>query len=92
MARRRLLGDDLRARHLEPPADEREIARHFMLTRDDLLAIASKRTNPNRLGYALLLLYLRCPGRVLEAGEIPPDAVLAYVVHQLGIPARAFND
>jgi hypothetical protein len=92
MARRRLLGDDLWARHLEPPADEREIARHFTLTRDDLLAIASKRTNPNRLGYALLLLYLRCPGRVLEAGEIPPDAVLAYVARQLDIPARAFDD
>jgi hypothetical protein len=92
MARRRLLGDDLWARHLEPPADEREIARHFTLTRDDLLAVASKRTNPTRLGYALLLLYLRCPGRVLEAGEIPPDAVLAYVARQLGIPARAFDD
>src|SRR3954469_7958369 len=92
MARRRLLGDDLWARHLEPPADEREIARHFTLTRDDLLAIASKRTTPNRLGYALLLLYLRCPGRVLEAGEIPPDAVLAYVARQLNIPARAFDD
>jgi TnpA family transposase len=92
MARRRLLGDDLWARHLEPPADEREIARHFTLTRDDLLAIASKRTNPNRLGYALLLLHLRCPGRVLEAGEIPPDAVLAYVARQLDIPARAFDD
>lgn len=83
MARRRLLGDDLWARHLEPPADEREIARHFTLTRDDLLAIASKRTNPTRLGYALLLLYLRCPGRVLEAGEIPPDAVLTYVAANL---------
>jgi hypothetical protein len=47
MARRRLLGDDLWARHLEPPADEREIARHFTLTRDDLLAVASKRTNEN---------------------------------------------
>jgi hypothetical protein len=66
MARRRLLGDDLWARHLEPPADEREIARHFTLTRDDLLAIASKRTNPTRLGYALLLLYLRCPVSMLN--------------------------
>ena len=29
---------------------------------------------------------------MLEAGEIPPDAVLAYVARQLGIPARAFDD
>lgn len=92
MARRRLLGDDLWARHLEPPTDEREIARHFTLTRDDLLAIASKRTAATRLGFALLLLYLRCPGRVLEVGEVPPDVVLTFVARQLGITARVFDD
>ncbi|MGE5602591.1 MAG: DUF4158 domain-containing protein [Nitrososphaerales archaeon] len=57
MARRRLLGDDLWARHLEPPADERAIARQFALSRDDLELIATKRTDATRLGYALLLLY-----------------------------------
>jgi hypothetical protein len=89
---RRLLGDDLWARYLEPPTDEREIARHFTLTRDDLLAIASKRTDATRLGFALLLLYLRCPGRVLEVGEVPPDVVLAFVARQLGVTARVFDD
>ena len=92
MARRRLLGDDLWARHLEPPVDEREIARHFTLSRDDLLVIASKRTDATRLGYALLLLYLRCPGRVLEAGEVPPDTVLDYVARQLGLVMHVFDD
>lgn len=92
MARRRLLGDDLWARHLEPPADEREIARQFALSRDDLELIATKRTDATRLGYALLLLYLRCPGRVLDAREVPPDPVLAYVACQLGVPAAAFDD
>jgi hypothetical protein len=29
MARRRLLGDDVWARHLKAPADEREVARYF---------------------------------------------------------------
>jgi hypothetical protein len=67
-----ICSDDLWARHLDRPADEREIARHFTLSRDDLLAIASKRTDATRLGYALLLIYLRCPGRALEAGEVPP--------------------
>jgi TnpA family transposase len=91
MARRRLLGDDLWARHLEPPTDEREIARHFTLTRDELLVIASKRTEATRLGFALLLLYLRYPGRVLEAGEVPPEAVLAYVARQLGVATQALD-
>jgi hypothetical protein len=91
MTRRRLLGDDLWARHLEPPTDEREIARHFTLTRDELLVIASKRTGAARFGFALLLLYLRYPGRVLEAGEVPPEAVLAYVARQLGVATQALD-
>ncbi|MBP6797727.1 MAG: Tn3 family transposase [Luteimonas sp.] len=91
MARRRLLSDDLWARHLEPPTDEREIARHYTLGTEDLAQVAAKRGDANRLGYALVLLYLRFPGRVLEAGETPPDAVLVYVARQLGVPALAFG-
>ena len=90
MARRRLLNDDLWARHLEPPTDEREIARHYTLGAEDLAQIVAKRGDANRLGYALVLLYLRFPGRVLEIGETPPDAVLLYVARQLGVPASAF--
>ena len=90
MARRRLLNDDLWARHLEPPTDEREIARHYTLGAEDLAQIVAKRGDANRLGYALVLLYLRFPGRVLEVGETPPDAVLLYVARQLGVPASAF--
>jgi uncharacterized protein DUF4158 len=77
MAWRRLLGDDLWARYLEPPTDEREIVRHYTLTRDDLDLIATKRTDATRLGFALLLVYQRWPGRALEAGEVPPGHVLA---------------
>jgi len=91
MAWRRLLGDDLWARHLEPPTDEREIARDYTLTGDDLDFAAAKRTDATRLGFALLLLYLRCPGSALEAGEVPPGLVLAYVARQLSVPASAFG-
>lgn len=90
--RRRLLSDDLWACHLEPPTDEREIARHFTLTHDDFLAVASKRTDATRLGFALLLLYLRYPGRVLDVGEVPPDVVLTFVARQLAVTARVFDD
>src|SRR3546814_2423590 len=65
-----------------PSLDEREIARHFTLTRDDLELIASRRGDVTRLGYAMLMLYLRWPGRVLEAGEAPPMPILAFVAHQ----------
>jgi TnpA family transposase len=91
MAWRRLLGDDLWARHLGPPAEEREIARHYTLSRDDLDLIVAKRTGATRLGFALLLLYLRHPGRALEPGERPSDPVLAYIARQLGVPASTFD-
>lgn len=92
MARRRLLSDEVWARHLEPPTDEREIARHYTLGSDELAQVATKRGDANRLGFALVFLYLRCPGRVLEAGEVPPEAVLAYVAGQLGADPSSFDD
>ena len=92
MARRRLLSDDTWARHLEPPTDEREIARHYTLGPDDLAHVIDKRGDANRLGYALVTLYLRHPGRVLEAGELPPGPVTAYVARQLDVAAVAFDD
>lgn len=92
MARRRLLGDDVWARLLDPPADEFEIARLYTLTAEDLALIGRRRTDATRLGCALLLLYLRHPGRVLEAGEVPPGPLLAYVARQLGAVASAFGD
>jgi TnpA family transposase len=92
MARRRLLSDEMWARHLAPSTDEREIARHYTLGADDLAHAATKRGDANRLGYTLMLLYLRHPGRTLEAGETPPDAMLAYVARQLSVPASAFAE
>ena len=56
MARRQLLSNDTWARHLEPPADEREIARHYTLGPDDLAHVIDKRGDANRLGYALVTL------------------------------------
>lgn len=92
MARRRLLGDELWARHLMPSADEREIARHYTLSADDLEQVGAKCGDANRLGYALVILYLRHPGRVLDAGERPPEAVLAYAAGLIGVDAGAFDD
>ena len=92
MGRRRLLGDELWARHLMPSSDEREIARHYTLSADDIDQVAAKRGDANRLGYAIVLLYLRHPGRALDPGERPPASVLAYVAGQLGVNARVLGD
>ena len=92
MARRRLVSLEIWARHYGAPLDEREIARHYTLTSDDLEIVGRRRGDATRLGYAMLMLYMRWPGRALEAGEVPPAPVLAYVAQQLGVAPAAFAD
>ena len=71
--------------------EEREIVRHCTLSRDDLDLIAAKRSDHSRLGFAVLLCYLRHPGRALEAGEMPPPELLAFVADQLDVDVAAFD-
>ena len=91
MARRRLFSDEHWASLLAPPTDEREVVRHCTLSRDDLDLIAGKHSDHSRLGFALLLCYLRYPGRVLEAHEAPPAELLAFVADQLEVDVAAFE-
>ena len=46
------------ARHYGAPLDEREIARHYTLTSDDLEIVGRRRGDATRLGYAMLMLYM----------------------------------
>lgn len=92
MARRRLLTREVLARQLDPPTDEREIARHFTLSREDLDWVSIRRGPASQLGYAMTLLYMRWPGRVLGADETPPAAVLSFVARQLDVPEAAWHD
>lgn len=92
MARRRLLTREALARQLDPPTDEREIARHFTLTREDLDWVSIRRGPASQLGYAMTLLYLRSPGRVLGADETPPASILSFVARQLDVSEAAWRD
>ena len=51
---------------LDPPTDQRELGRHYTLFAADLAAIRRCRGDCNRLGHALMLCYLRYPGRPLR--------------------------
>jgi uncharacterized protein DUF4158 len=73
-----------------PPSDEREIVRHWTLSREDFEIIFRKRSDHSRLGFALLLCYLRYPGRVLGADEVPPVSPVSFVAQQLGVRPTAF--
>ncbi|MCP1249876.1 Tn3 family transposase [Gluconobacter oxydans] len=85
MARRRLLTREALARHYEPSVDDREITRHFTLSQDDFDLIATRRGEASRLGFTMVMLYMRWPGRVLESGETPPASILSFVARQLDL-------
>jgi TnpA family transposase len=85
VARRQQLSEDQIAELFDPPTEQRELVRHFTLSAADLAAIQRCRGDANRLGYALMLCYLRHPGRPLRAGERPPELLVAFVAEQLDV-------
>ena len=89
MARRRQLSEERIAELFDPPTEQRELVRHFTLSAADLAAIQRCRGDANRLGYALMLCYLRYPGRALRTGERPPVALLAFVAEQISVLPEA---
>ena len=92
MPRRELLTEPQRLAFTLPATDEREMVRHYTLSGEDRTLIDRRRGNPNRLGFALMLGYLRFPGRPLQQGEQPPTAMLAFVADQLGLDPASFGD
>ena len=66
--RRQQLSEVQIATLFDPPTDRRELVRHYTLSADDLAAVRCYRGDHNRLGYALMLGYLRYPGPSAENG------------------------
>ena len=85
MARRQQLSEAQAAELFDPPTEQRELVRHYTLSGADLAAIRRCRGDHNRLGYALMLCYLRHPGRALRAGERPPPGMLEFVAEQIDV-------
>src|SRR5712675_3601735 len=73
----------------DPPTDRRELVRHYTL---DLAAIRRCRGDHNRLGHALILCYLRYPGRPLKAGERPPLPLLLFIAEQIDALPGSIED
>jgi hypothetical protein len=85
VTRRQQLSDAQIVAMFDPPTDHHELVRHYTLSEADLAAIRRCRGDHNRLGYALMLCYLRHPGRPLRAGERPPEPLLAFVAEQIEV-------
>ncbi len=92
MPHRQLLTESQRLSLQTPVTDERGMVRHYTLSSEDLALINRRRGDPNRLGFAILLCYLRFPGRILQQGEQPPAALCAFVAEQLSLDAALFGD
>ena len=91
MARRQHLTDAQIVELFDPPTDQRELVRHYTLSDADLTAIQRGHGASNRLGHALMLCYLRYPGRQLRAGEQPPAQMLEFVAGQIGVLPTALG-
>ncbi|MDA8252726.1 MAG: DUF4158 domain-containing protein [Rhodospirillales bacterium] len=92
MARRTLLSAEQRDRLFAVPTDPAEMARHYVLRAEDLALIRSKRRGMNRLEFAVPLCLLRYPGQGLGPSDHPPEAMIAFVADQVGVPPAAFAD
>jgi hypothetical protein len=92
VARPQRLNETQIAELFDPPTEQRDLVRHFTLSEVDLGVIRRCRGDHNRLGYALMLCYLRHPGRALRSGERPPPALLAFVAEQIGILPDAVDE
>ena len=92
MPRRELLTEQQQLAFSAPATDERTMVRYYTLSADDLALIDRRRGDHNRLGFAMLLCYLRFPGRVLQENEQPPPALLRFVAEQLSLDPETFGD
>ena len=83
--RRRLLTGHFALSH-------REMVRHWLLSKEDINGINSRRREYNRLGYAVQLCLLRYPGWPLKTDEPAPPNLLNYLGQQLGADTVEFAD
>ena len=92
MIRRQQLTEVQIAALFDPPTDQRELVRHYTLSEADITIIRRRRGDHNRLGYALMLCYLRYPGRPLHANEQPAAALVSFVADQIDVLPDTIDD
>jgi hypothetical protein len=90
MKKHEMLSRHSRAALFDPPTDPTAIVRHNTVSPQDLTLILRRRRDPNRLGFAVHLAYLRLPGRVLGAQEDPPSDMLVFIASQIGVAPEVF--
>lgn len=92
MPRRTILSAAQRAAFETLPAEHAELAKHYLLSDEDLVLIAARRRVQNRLGFAVQLCLVRYPGRALRAAEQLPPTLVAFVAEQIGADPLTLGD
>jgi TnpA family transposase len=89
-----LLSPEQREEFLGIPADltDREVARYYTLNDRELTAVNQHRRPQNRLGFAVQLCLLRCPGRTITEVKEIPEEIIAYIASQLNVSPDVFAD
>jgi TnpA family transposase len=76
VTRRQQLSEAQIAALFDPTDDRRELLRHYTLSDDDLAMIGLSRGDHNRIGRALMLCYLRYPGRPLTRTDVSSEQTM----------------
>jgi len=91
MPRRELLTAAQRFQLFAFPDDESELIRLATLSAEDFAFVRQHRGGHNRLGIAILMIYLRFPGRVLGPAERPHAPIIGIVAAQLGVTPAVWD-
>jgi TnpA family transposase len=91
MARRDLLTSDERQMLFGVPTDRENLARHYMLSSQDLSLVATRRGDTNQIGFAVQLGLLRHPGFGFTLDEGAPTELVGFMGQQIGVPPKAFE-
>jgi len=73
------------------PDAKDELIRHYTFNETDLSIIQQHRGPANRLGFAVMLCYLRFPGIILGTDESPSPPLLRLVAAQLKVPTGIWD-
>ncbi len=91
MPRRSILSVAERESLLSLPTSQDDLIRHYSLNESDLSLIRQRRGASNRLGFAILLSYMRYPGMILGVGDEAYAPLLRYVAQQVNVDAEAWK-
>jgi TnpA family transposase len=92
MPRRAILSASERVGLLSLPDTEDELIRLYTFSDADLALIRQRRGAQNRLGFAVLLCYMRYPGILLPVDATPSPSLLRMVAGQIKASEEAWQD